>query len=102
MNTTTSDLSLAEGAFDGRRVYPYRFLMRHYTFRSQAQQGERKIFKERRPRRSLAEHARGWHYHYDLYPDGHVFIRNPADLHQFDDTFYRTLLVERLTSNLHF
>ena len=38
-----------EVAFAGRRVFPLRFLLRHYPIRGQAH-GERKVFRERRPR----------------------------------------------------
>src|SRR5512139_3751929 len=57
----TPDLRTAGGhdvTFEGRRVWPYALLRRHYPIRSQAQ-GERKVFLERRPRWSQEERANG-------------------------------------------
>jgi hypothetical protein len=47
-----------EVVFEGRKVFPLRFLLRHYPIRSQAH-GERKVFAERRPRFDPPS-ARGW------------------------------------------
>ena len=49
-----------EAVFEGRRVFPMRFLSRHYPIRGEAH-GERKIFEDRRPRFMESELARGWH-----------------------------------------
>lgn len=72
-----------EVQFDGRRTYPLRFLLKHYPVRSQAH-GEKKIFKERKPRWFPRERARGWHTHYDHINEGHSFLRPPAELMLFD------------------
>src|SRR5262249_7491581 len=37
-----------EARFDGRRVFPIRFLLRHYPIRGQSH-GNRKVFAERKP-----------------------------------------------------
>lgn len=50
--------------FDDRRVYPFKFLLKHYSFRSQSH-GEKKVFRERKARWNPKERARGWHIHYD-------------------------------------
>lgn len=50
--------------FEGRRVCPIRFLLRHYPLRSR-QQAERKVFRERLGRLRPEERARGWHVQYD-------------------------------------
>jgi hypothetical protein len=82
------DLDLAEGGHDvrfgDRRIFPLRFLMRHYPIRSQAH-GLRKVFKERQGRFADDELAYGWHRQYDhvSQPD-HLFLRNPAALRPFD------------------
>ena len=95
-------ISLAETGghevkFEGRRVYPYKFLLRHYPVRSQAH-GEKKVFLERKQRYSPEEKkGRGWHGHYDSINGGCSFLKKPEDLIWFDDTFYKTYLVERLT-----
>ena len=55
--------------FAGRRVFPYKFLLRHYPLRS-PQQARRKVFAERMTRFSPGERAKGWHIQYDgLRPD---------------------------------
>jgi hypothetical protein len=72
-----------EVAFEGRRVFPLRFLLRHYPVRSQAH-GERKVFAERRPRFAEAERQRGWHVQYDRLEPGHHFVRDPATLRPYD------------------
>jgi hypothetical protein len=85
---TASPVDLAssgghEVAFPGRRVFPLRFLLRHYPIRSQAH-GERKVFEERRPRVLAEEVARGWHVQYQGLEPGHRFVRDPAELTLYD------------------
>ena len=70
-------------AFEGRRIFPLRFILRHYPIRGQAH-GERKVFRERRPRFVEAERARGWHVQYDAIGESHRFIRDPGTLIAFD------------------
>ncbi|MDQ1591836.1 MAG: hypothetical protein QOG71_2463 [Pyrinomonadaceae bacterium] len=83
--------------FDGRRVYPYKFLLKHYSIRSQ-RHGERKVFGERQPRWNAGEKSMGWHTHYDVVRPGHNFLRRPESLTHFDrESFYRAYLVERLS-----
>jgi len=78
-----------------RRVFPYKFLTRHYPIRSQAH-GERKILGERQRRFSPAERARGWHLHYDHLGQGSSFLGDPAELVSYADLADR-LLVQRLS-----
>lgn len=83
-----SEVALEDGGhdvrFDGRRVFPVRFLMRHYPIRSQTH-GARKVMRERKGRFHADELALGWHRQYDHVsgPD-HLFLRNPASLRPFD------------------
>lgn len=79
-----------------RRVYPFRFLMRHYPIRGQ-QHGERKIFRERQPRVKTEERARGWYSHVEDYTPRQSFIRDPAALSLVDESFYENFLLQRLT-----
>jgi hypothetical protein len=65
----TGPVSLAaygghEARFPGRRIFPYKFELKHYPIRSQAH-GERKIFRDRVARWDPKERADGWHVHYD-------------------------------------
>lgn len=85
-------------AFPGRRVFPYKFLNRHYPIRSSTH-GRRKVLQERHGRWSPAEREKGWHVHYDGFTDASEFLWRPETLHRFvslEDLDER-LLVERLT-----
>ncbi|MBV9581407.1 MAG: glycosyltransferase family 2 protein [Chloroflexi bacterium] len=81
-------------AFPGRRVFPYKFLLKHYPVRSQSH-GQRKVVDERRARWNTAERALGWHQQYD---DISSFVRDPSELTFFDPkSFYERRLIERLS-----
>jgi len=82
--------------FDGRRVFPFKFLLKHYSFRSQSH-GEKKVFRERKARWNPKERARGWHIHYDSMQEGHRFVQSHTAKAVFEeDLFNKTYLVERL------
>jgi hypothetical protein len=81
-----------DAAFAGRRVFPYRFLLKHYPIRSQAH-GERKVLGERLGRWNERERARGWHVQYDGVAAGHRFVRSPDGLLTFDEQTRRRYLV---------
>jgi hypothetical protein len=87
--------------FPDRRIFPIRFLLRHYPIRSQAH-GERKVFQERLPRYDPLERARGWHVQYNDLVEGASFVRDPTSLLSYDpeavrlDLFLRHREVERL------
>lgn len=68
-----------QAQFPGRRVFPYKFLLKHYPIRSQAH-GEKKIFRERVPRWDRHERVRGWHIHYEAFKPDESFLRDPAGL----------------------
>ncbi len=72
-----------ESVFPGRRVFPMRFLLRHYPIRSQAH-GDRKVFAERRPRFRTAELERGWHRQYEELARTARFVWPAAELERFD------------------
>jgi cell division protein FtsB len=70
--------------FEGRRVFPLPFLIRHYPVRGQTH-GLNKVFAERKARFVEAERVRGWHVQYDSIADqAHVFTRKPSELQRFD------------------
>lgn len=105
-----SDIDLQSSAghdarFESRRVFPVRFLLRHFPIRGQGH-GERKVFDERKPRFASGERDRGWHVQYDGLTAGHCFIRDPRDLEVFDPDTVRAQLqiehrgVEELASRL--
>ncbi len=70
--------------FPGMRVYPQRFTMKHFPFRTPAQ-AKAKI-ETRLARRCAEEHAKGWGVHYDQYPPGFDFCWDPAKLKFWKDT----------------
>jgi hypothetical protein len=83
-----------EVRFADRRVFPVRFILRHYPIRGQAH-GERKVFHERRPRFIDAERSKGWHVQYDGVKEGTSFIREPAALKPYDPDAVRLALTLR-------
>jgi len=83
--------------FDGRRIYPFKFLLKHYSFRSQSH-GEKKVFRERKARWNPKERSRGWHIHYDSMQAGHRFVQSASQKEIFEeDSFNKSYLVERLS-----
>lgn len=95
----TADLDLVtsgghEAQFKDRRVFPLRFILRHYPVRGQAH-GERKVFRERRGRFLAEELARGWHVQYDECQPGGSFIRDAATLTRYDAEEVRIALTLR-------
>ena len=84
-----------DARFPGRRVFPYKFLLRHYPIRSQ-EHGTRKVLVERVPRFTEDGIRRGWHTHYQGITRETSFLRDPQELEVFDD-FHSRFLPERLT-----
>jgi hypothetical protein len=83
--------------FEGRRPFPYKFLLKHYPFRS-SEHGRRKVFEERLPRYPPEIVARGVHTHYQGLAEEHAFVRPTEELIVFDDaSFHSEFLVERLS-----
>jgi len=86
--------SLAETAghevrFEGRRICPTRFILRHYPLRGQ-RHGARKVFDERKTRFSPAARKIGWHTQYDhVRTKDHNFLRDPATLRLYDGNVAR-------------
>jgi hypothetical protein len=83
-----ADLSLDGGGhevrFADQRLFPLRFVLCHYPIRGQTH-GTRKVLHDRSNRFTDREIAIGWHRQYDDVggPD-HLFLKNPAQLKQFD------------------
>jgi len=86
-----------EARFEGRRVYPYKFLLKHYPIRSQ-EHGQKKVLRERKARWNPEERAKGWHTHYDEIDADHSFLHSPLQLLVFEEHhFNTTYLTERLS-----
>lgn len=85
-------------SFPGRRIFPYKFLNRHYPIRSSSH-GQRKVLRERQGRWSPAEREKGWHVHYDDFTDASDFLWRPETLVHFEslESLDQRMLVERLT-----
>ena len=84
-------------SFDGRKAYPYKFLLKHYPIRSESH-GARKIHCDRLPRYDPEERARGWHTQYEHLAKSATLLCKVEDLQPFDaDDFARDYLVERLS-----
>lgn len=70
--------------FEGRRIYPIPFILRHYPIRSQ-RHGLMKIFNERKNRFDANERAASWHVQYDdIAKEGHSFLHDEKDLVKYD------------------
>ncbi len=83
--------------FEGQKIFPYKFLSRHYPFRSQ-EHGLRKVLLDRKPRFSEEWQTLGWHTHYDHITVQHKFSEAPENLIVFDlDTIYTEYLVEAIS-----
>ena len=73
-----------EVTFPGMRIYPQKFVMKHYPFRTPAQAKARNA--ERRARRVPEEVAKGWGTHLDQWPADFDFCWDPAKLKFWKDT----------------
>ena len=83
-----------EAAFPNRRIFPIRFLLRHYPLRGKIH-GERKVFEERRPRFLAEERERGWHVQYDGLQPGGPLVRDPGLVRPYDPDAVRLELLLR-------
>lgn len=83
-----------EAKFNDRRVYPLKFLLKHYPLRSESH-AKRKIAKERIPRFNHEERTSGAHWHYDGIAGQEKFLWNKDELLLFDNEFYQNSLFEK-------
>jgi DNA repair exonuclease SbcCD ATPase subunit len=68
--------------------------MRHYPIRS-AEQGERKVFRERKPRFDPEELARGWHVQYEGLEPGRPLLPDECSALPYDADAARVALQVR-------
>jgi hypothetical protein len=100
--TDRVDLASAGGhqaSFPGRTVFPYKFILKHYQFRSPGQ-ARRKVFKERKDRFSPVLRARGWHIQYDGCKEDDRFLWDPSDLIEFDERDTRCRYLTELIAGI--
>jgi glycosyltransferase involved in cell wall biosynthesis len=81
----------------GRRVFPLKFLVKHYPLRSN-EQAWRKIHRDRLPRVVDEREALGWHTQYDRYADGTLPQWHRSALTPWSDRLFAAeCLVERVS-----
>lgn len=83
--------------FEGKRVYPLKFINKHYQLRS-VKHAKRKIFKDRKARYTEAELKMGWHIHYNGYTKDDPFLWNEKTLNKYTpEWFYTEYMVELIS-----
>lgn len=82
--------------FVGRRVFPLKFLLKHYALRG-LEHARKKIYQDRFPRYSPESLAMGSHIQYNVYRDREPDGWNPTDLLRWDNQFHSHYLLERLS-----
>jgi hypothetical protein len=88
-----------EARFLERKIFPYKFIIKHYSIRS-PQQGRRKVFIERLGRFHPEERKIGWHTHYDDWKPDHPFIWNASHLIEFDEQRTRQLYLTEFIAGI--
>lgn len=85
-----------EVTFEGRRVFPLKFLLKHYPLRG-LEQAHKKIFQNRFPRYPPEELANGAHMHYNAFRDQAPEGWDVSSLPLWDERFHANFLLERLS-----
>lgn len=82
--------------FHGRKIFPFKFLLKHYSYRSQAH-GLKKILMDRKARYNPKELAMGWHVHNNYMNSETNFLMNPEECILYDEkSFMEYFLLARL------
>ena len=84
--------------FPQLKVYPLKFLTRHYPMRS-VEQASKKVFQDRLPRVERERREKNWHGHYDIFQNMRsIQPWREFELINFDDhVFAGEFLIERLS-----
>jgi glycosyltransferase involved in cell wall biosynthesis len=98
---TDSDVEIVnsgghEAAFANRRIYPIKFITKHYPLRS-TKQAKSKIFNDRLPRIAPAEKKKGWHIQYNDFDQKSDFIWSKDSLIQYTPEFRSEHLIELIS-----
>jgi hypothetical protein len=82
--------------FAGKRIYPLKFLTKHYPFRC-LRQANRKLYRDRLPRTARERPERNWHYEpFRLVSE--IMPWRQHELLNFDENIFNTeYLVERIS-----
>ena len=78
--------------FKGRKIFPFKFVLRHYPIRSQTH-GEEKVLRNRKGRFQEEERTKGWHLQYDHIVEGHCFLYPAGTLHRYHPLVTRLHIV---------
>ncbi|MSM38218.1 MAG: glycosyltransferase [Geobacter sp.] len=74
--------------FPHRRIFPLKFVLRHYPIRSQLH-GMEKVLNNRKMRFVEEERCKGWHLQYDSIDEEYDFLYKPENLHKYHPVFTR-------------
>jgi hypothetical protein len=86
--------------FYDKKVFPLKFLLKHYPIRSQSQ-GMKKVFEDRLPRFTKEKRERGWHTQYDKVAESAAFIWNPNQLHVWNEWSVRAEYMVEFLSGIN-
>lgn len=76
--------------FEGKKVFPVKFIMRHYPIRSRAH-GIKKVFTDRIPRFETTERNMDWHTQYDRYVDEKDIMFDKVNLLKYDKKIVKNI-----------
>jgi hypothetical protein len=83
--------------FPGIRVYPIKFLNKHYSLRSK-EQARKKLVEQRLPRTQKEKSERGWHTHIDMLIEQQTKGWDKKDLIEWkENSFQQHYLLERIS-----
>lgn len=99
----TKDINLADSGghnveFQNKKVYPIKFLLKHYPLRN-IEQAQRKIFQDRQKRIMKEKNEKGWHSHYDKFIKNEISIvfKDYQLLRWHQNIFDTEFIVERIS-----
>ena len=76
--------------FEGKKVFPIKFIMKHYPIRSRAH-GIKKVFSDRIPRFDTTEKNMNWHTQYDRYISERDIMFDKVHLLKYDEKIVKNL-----------
>ncbi|WP_281890075.1 glycosyltransferase family 2 protein [Paenibacillus sp. YYML68] len=87
-----------EAVFPNRKVYPIKFLLKHYPLRNELQ-ANKKIFRDRLDRILPEEREKGWHFQYNKYLQTEGFtLWNKDTLNYWSEVdFEMYYIIERIS-----
>lgn len=97
-----SDINISESGghkaeFENCKVYPIKFLNKHYPMRS-VEQANNKVFFDRKDRFEKENKLYGWHTQYNNICDEEDLYTDSRLTNNFDMSFYNEFIIERISS----